>query len=113
MPSASSSVTAGAAFAAQGLSAAISVRDESPRIGHIFYRPTDERMEVNLQRSCHHHDQMIAAIADRDEAAMARLVDEHWELARSSMEMFVVPREMKSDAVGRISKEASAKKQVA
>jgi DNA-binding GntR family transcriptional regulator len=74
------------------------------RIGHIFYRPTDEQMEANLRTSCQHHDQMIAAIAGRDEPAMAKLVYEHWELARNSMQMFVVPREMKSDAVGRIAK---------
>ena len=74
------------------------------RIGHIFYRPTDDHMEANLQTSCQHHDQMITAIAERDETAMARLVDEHWGLARYSMEMFVVPKEMKSDAVGRISR---------
>jgi DNA-binding GntR family transcriptional regulator len=81
------------------------------RIGHIFYRPTDEQMEANLQTSCQHHDQMIAAIAGHDEATMARLAYEHWELTRHSMQMFVVPREMKSDAVARISKAPS--KQVA
>jgi len=42
---------------------------------------------------------MIAAIAGHDEATMARLAYEHWELTRHSMQMFVVPREMKSDAV--------------
>jgi DNA-binding GntR family transcriptional regulator len=77
------------------------------RIGRIFYRPTDERMEANLQTACRHHDEIIAAIADRDEAALARLVHDHWELGREGMEMFVVPRKMKSHAVGRISKATS------
>ena len=81
------------------------------RIGHIFYQPTDDRMEENLQTSCQHHDQMIAAIAERDEGAMVRLVDEHWDLARNNMEIFVVPKEMKNAALGRISKARS--KQVA
>jgi hypothetical protein len=35
---------------------------------------------------------------------MARLVYEHWDLAKYTMQMFVTPREMKSDSVGRISK---------
>ncbi len=77
---------------------------EHARIGHILYRPTDDQMEANLQTSCQHHDQIIAAIAERDEAAMVRLVDEHWELSRHNMEMFVVPKEMKNDALGRIAK---------
>ncbi len=73
------------------------------RIGQIFYRPTDSRMEKNLQTSCLHHDQMIAAIAEHDEAAMVRLVVEHWDLAKHNAEMFVAPS-MPNEALGRISK---------
>jgi hypothetical protein len=35
---------------------------------------------------------------------MVRLVDEHWELARQNIPMFVAPKEMKNAALGRISK---------
>jgi hypothetical protein len=32
-----------------------------------------------------------------------RLVFEHWELSRQNMEMFVAPKELKNDALARIS----------
>jgi DNA-binding GntR family transcriptional regulator len=77
------------------------------RIGHTFFRPADDRMEANLHTSCEHHDQIIAAIIERDEAAIVRLVFEHWELSRDNMEMFVAPKAMNNAALGRISKAAS------
>lgn len=74
------------------------------RIGHTFFNPTDERMEANKQMACKHHDQMIEAIARRDEAAMIKLVHEHWELSRRNMELYVAPKGLNNEAVGRLSR---------
>ncbi len=68
------------------------------RIGHIFYRPTDPAGETNLAKSCEHHDEIIQAISARDEAAVVRLTFEHWELSRGNMEMFIVPKRLRSEA---------------
>lgn len=68
------------------------------RIGHIFYRPTDPAGETNLAKSCEHHDGLIRAIAERDEAAVVRLTFEHWELSRGNMELFIVPKRLRSEA---------------
>ena len=77
------------------------------RIGHTFFRPTDEQMEANLRTACRHHDEFIEAVAKRDDAAMVRLVFEHWELSRQNMQMFVAPKGLENDALGRIKKPAA------
>lgn len=74
------------------------------RIGHTFFHPIDERMEANLLVACRHHDQFIEAIARRDEVAMNKLVFEHWELSRRNMEMYVAPKKLKNEAIGRMPK---------
>jgi DNA-binding GntR family transcriptional regulator len=61
-------------------------------------------MRANLLAACKHHDQIIEAIAKRDEGAMTRLVFEHWELSRRNMEIYVAPRELENAAVGRLAK---------
>lgn len=75
------------------------------RIGRTFFRPKDERMEANLAKACRHHDQFIEAIAKRDEAAMVRLSSEHHEMSRSTMELYVAPKEMMSEANARSAKQ--------
>ncbi len=75
------------------------------RIGHIFYRPTDPTGEANLAKSCEHHDEIIQAIAARDEADVVRLTFEHWELSRGNMEMFIVPKRLRSQAWEEMGKE--------
>lgn len=67
------------------------------RIGHIFYR-SESDLPAEVAKSADHHDGMIAAIAERDEAAMVRLVAEHWELSRQRMELFIAPKGLKSEA---------------
>lgn len=69
------------------------------RIGDTFFRPTGEEMQANLVKACEHHDQFIEAIAERDEAAVVRLVFEHWELSRRNMEMFIAPKGLNSEAL--------------
>lgn len=81
------------------------------RIGHTFFRPTDDRMEANIEIVCGHHDQMIEAIIDRDEAAMVRLTSEHHELSRSTMELYVAPKQLRSEANARSARQRQ--KQVA
>ncbi len=67
------------------------------RIGHTFFRPSNEDMEQRLQLSAEHHDAFIDAIEKRDESAVVDLVFEHWELSRENMEMFIAPQGMKAD----------------
>ncbi len=67
------------------------------RIGHTFFRPTNDEMRQRLHVAVEHHDAFIAAISGRDEAAVVSLVFEHWALSRENMEMFVVPQELKAD----------------
>lgn len=69
------------------------------RIGHTFFRPTNEDMERRLRVAVEHHDGFIEAIAAHDEDSVVDLVFEHWELSRENMEMFIVPRELKADAL--------------
>ncbi len=64
------------------------------RIAQTFYRPANEDMQQALQTAAHHHDEMIAAFKQRDEAAAARLAIEHWELSRRQIENFVTPDSM-------------------
>lgn len=71
------------------------------RIGRTFFRPADARMEANLAKSCRHHDLFIEAIEARNEVAMVRLSSEHHELSRSTMELYVAPKEMRSEANAR------------
>ena len=73
------------------------------RIGHTFFRPASDDMEVNLGKSCAHHEKMIVAIAENDEAAMVDLVFEHWELSRRNMEMFIAPPALSSSSLNRLS----------
>lgn len=74
------------------------------RIGATFFRPKDDRMKANLAKACLHHDLFIEAVARRDEAAMVRLSSEHHEMSRSTMELYVAPKEMKSEANARSAK---------
>lgn len=69
------------------------------RIGYTFFRPTNDEMEANLTESCEHHDQMILAIAEKDEVAIVRLVLAHWELSRRNMEMFIAPMGLQSEVL--------------
>ena len=71
------------------------------RIGYTFFRPTNDEMEASLAKSCEHHDQFIQAIAEKDEAAVVRLVFEHWELSRWNMEMFIAPKGLTSETLAR------------
>ena len=75
------------------------------RIGYTFFRPTDAEMEANLAEACEHHDQFIEAISARDEAAVVRLVYEHWELSRRNMAMFIAPKGLRSDALRQLGSE--------
>lgn len=72
------------------------------RIGHTFFRPSSEDMAANLAKSCNHHDEMINALAEKNESAMVYLVFEHWELSRRNMEMFIAPKALKSETVDRM-----------
>jgi DNA-binding GntR family transcriptional regulator len=71
------------------------------RIGHTFFRPANAEMENNLGSSCAHHDGMIEAIEQKDEAAMIQLVFDHWDLSRGNMEMFIAPSPLPSTSLQR------------
>jgi DNA-binding GntR family transcriptional regulator len=69
------------------------------RIDHTFFRPSNEDMEKRLRVAVEHHDAFIEAIAAYSEDNVVDLVFEHWELSRENMEMFIVPKELKADAL--------------
>ncbi|WP_437614845.1 GntR family transcriptional regulator [Erwinia sp. V71] len=69
------------------------------RIGHTFFRPQNEDMERRLQLAADHHDAMIAALENRDENSMVTLINEHWDLSRQNMELFITPQGLPADTV--------------
>jgi DNA-binding GntR family transcriptional regulator len=80
------------------------------RIGYTFFRPTNDEMESNLAESCAHHDQMIQAIAEKDEAAIVRLVLDHWELSRRNMEIFIAPKGLRSEVLKQLGSEPTVRR---
>lgn len=80
------------------------------RIGETFFRPTNDAMEASLAKACEHHDRMIRAIAGKDEAAVVRLVLEHWELSRRNMEMFIAPKGLTSQVLKHFGSEPPVRK---
>ncbi|GGE22411.1 GntR family transcriptional regulator [Aureimonas endophytica] len=79
------------------------------RIGYTFFRPTSDEMETSLARSCQHHDEMIAALEERDESGFVRLVFDHWSLSRWNMEAFISPKGIHSDAMANLTGEKPKK----
>ncbi|SMO58026.1 GntR family transcriptional regulator [Ruegeria faecimaris] len=61
------------------------------RIGMTFYRPQSGRMVENLSEASQQHDAIIDAIETRDETAAAQLAEDHWNLSRDQIELFVMP----------------------
>jgi DNA-binding GntR family transcriptional regulator len=80
------------------------------RIGHTFFRPTTDAMEVSLDESSDQHDAMIDALVEGDEDGMVRLIFDHWGLCRSNMEMFIAPKGLPSLALSRLSAEGPRRK---
>ncbi|WP_270725078.1 GntR family transcriptional regulator [Shimia sp. Alg240-R146] len=61
------------------------------RISMTFYRPQDDDMARNVTEAAAQHDDVIAAIQARDEAACSQLAIDHWNLSRGQIELFVMP----------------------
>jgi DNA-binding GntR family transcriptional regulator len=61
------------------------------RIGMTFYRPRNTGLTENLTEASRQHDAIIAAIEAGDEAAAAQLAEDHWNLSRDQIELFVMP----------------------
>ncbi|WP_372573408.1 GntR family transcriptional regulator [Ruegeria jejuensis] len=61
------------------------------RIAMTFYQPQTQQMAQNLTEACQQHDAIIAAIEARDEGAAAQLAEDHWNLSRNQIELFVMP----------------------
>lgn len=61
------------------------------RIGMTFYRPQSAKMTENLSEASAQHDAIIAAIEAGDDQAAAKLAEDHWNLSRDQIEMFVMP----------------------
>ena len=61
------------------------------RIGMTFYQPRNNERAADLALASEQHDQIIAAIETRDEAAAARLAEDHWALSRDQIETFLMP----------------------
>ena len=61
------------------------------RIGMTFFRPQTNDMAANLSEASAQHDEIIAAIEAGDETRAAQLADDHWNLSRHQIELFVMP----------------------
>lgn len=61
------------------------------RIAMTFYRPHIAGMNESLTEASRHHDAIIDAIEAGDEAAAAQLAEDHWNLSRDQIELFVMP----------------------
>lgn len=61
------------------------------RIGQTFYRQTDDDARIRLKTASDQHDRFITLIEAGDEDGVAALVDAHWELSRSQIEIYIKP----------------------
>lgn len=61
------------------------------RISMTFYQPANSSMAENVATASDQHDQIIAAITQKDEATAAQLATDHWNLSRNQIELFVMP----------------------
>ncbi|MEX0317235.1 MAG: GntR family transcriptional regulator [Ruegeria sp.] len=61
------------------------------RVSMTFYRPADAHMVESVSQASAQHDAIIAAIEAGDDAAAAQLAEDHWNLSRDRIEMFVMP----------------------
>ncbi|SLN09502.1 putative HTH-type transcriptional regulator YdfH [Roseovarius gaetbuli] len=61
------------------------------RIGMTFYQPQTNEMAANLSEASAQHDAIIAAIETGDEGRAATLAEDHWNLSRHQIELFVMP----------------------
>lgn len=61
------------------------------RIGMTFYRPQNRQMVGNLAKASEQHDELIASIESGDEERAAEITNDHWQLSRGQIEMFVMP----------------------
>ncbi|MEM6887197.1 MAG: GntR family transcriptional regulator [Pseudomonadota bacterium] len=61
------------------------------RIGMTFYQPRSNESAQDMAEASRHHDEIIRAIEDRDEAAALQLAEDHWALSRDRMGMFLMP----------------------
>ncbi|MFT7557262.1 MAG: DNA-binding GntR family transcriptional regulator, partial [Planctomycetota bacterium] len=62
-----------------------------------FYRPGNDELEARLQSALLQHDEMIAAIENRDGESIVNSIVEHWELSRDLLEYFVKPDPLSFD----------------
>ncbi|GAA6210187.1 GntR family transcriptional regulator [Cognatishimia sp. WU-CL00825] len=77
------------------------------RIGTTFYQPQNTEMVSNLAKASDQHDQIISAIETRNEQLAGTLADEHWNLSRGQIEVFVMPEALEVP-LGTLSKSTSA-----
>lgn len=64
------------------------------RIGKIFYRPSTQRMQHELEEASRQHDEIIDAIAAHDADLSEALVRAHLDLSRKNMAMYAAPEGM-------------------
>lgn len=61
------------------------------RMSQFFYRPANDSELALVTKAGDQHDQMIAAIENRQPAVIVDLTLEHWALSRDSIERYVRP----------------------
>jgi DNA-binding GntR family transcriptional regulator len=61
------------------------------RLAKTFYQPHDRGMRKDLEDAVRQHDEIIAAIEQRDGEGAAEIIHAHMELSRRNMAMYVTP----------------------
>lgn len=67
------------------------------RMSQSFYRPNTAEESKLVATACDQHDQMIAAIEERQPALIVELTLAHWALSRDRIEQFVRPDALPMD----------------
>ncbi|MCP1771288.1 DNA-binding GntR family transcriptional regulator [Neisseria perflava] len=70
------------------------------RLGKLFYHhEAGKSMQQDAYTAVAQHDEIIAAIEQRDSAAVVRLMREHMELSRRRMTEYVIPSGLEGEIV--------------
>lgn len=66
------------------------------RIGMTFYRPFNCEMQSNLATASEQHEAIIEALEANDGRRAIELAEEHWNLSKGQIELFVTPAGIQS-----------------
>jgi len=67
------------------------------RMSQTFYRPRVQGDETRIETACEQHDALIEAIESHDPGLAVKLTQDHWELSRHRIELYVRPDVLTAD----------------